>query len=147
MGAVALRLRTECRSSWRSWAGYALLVGIVGALVIAAAAGARRTETAFPRALEKANLTERGQIWQAVAWQATTITAIAVVIGIPLGIAAGRWAWTIFSDQMGVAHETVVPVGLTLLVVPAALIVANLVALFPGRAAARTRPAVALRSE
>jgi hypothetical protein len=90
---------------------------------------------------------ERGQVSRAVAWQATTITAISVVIGVPLGIAAGRWAWTIFSDQMGVVRETVVPVGLTLLVVPAALIVANLVALLPGRAAARTRPAVTLRSE
>ena len=34
---------------------------------------------------------ERKQVRQVVAWQATTIVAIAVLIGVPLGIAAGRW--------------------------------------------------------
>jgi hypothetical protein len=89
----------------------------------------------------------RGQVSRAVAWQATTITAIAVVVGIPLGIAAGRWIWTIFADQLGVVRETVVPVVPTLLVVPAALIAANLIATLPARLAARTRPALALRAE
>jgi ABC-type lipoprotein release transport system permease subunit len=90
---------------------------------------------------------ERGQVSRAVAWQATTITAIAVLIGIPLGIAAGRWAWTIFSDELGVVPEAVVPTGYTLLVLPAALILANLIAALPARMAGRTPPALALRSE
>jgi ABC-type lipoprotein release transport system permease subunit len=32
----------------------------------------------------------RSQVQAAVAWQATTITAIALLIGLPAGIAAGR---------------------------------------------------------
>jgi hypothetical protein len=53
--AVLIRLRAELRSSWRSWAGYAVLVGLIGALVIATAAAARRTDTVLPRAVEWAN--------------------------------------------------------------------------------------------
>jgi hypothetical protein len=58
--AVMIRLGAELRSSWRSWAGYAVLVGLVGALVIAAAAAARRTDTALPRAVKWAHLTDVG---------------------------------------------------------------------------------------
>lgn len=90
---------------------------------------------------------ERGQVSRAVAWQATTIAAIAILVGIPLGIAAGRWIWTTFANQLGVVPETVVPAFPTLLVIPAALIAANLIAALPARLAARTRPALALRAE
>jgi ABC-type antimicrobial peptide transport system permease subunit len=89
----------------------------------------------------------RGQVSRAVAWQATTIILIALLIGIPLGIAAGRWAWTIFSDELGVVPETVVPLAPTLLLVPGALIAANLIAALPARIAGRTRPALVLRAE
>jgi hypothetical protein len=44
-----MRLRSELRSRWRSWLGLALLIGLTGAAAVAAAAGARRTETAYPR--------------------------------------------------------------------------------------------------
>jgi ABC-type lipoprotein release transport system permease subunit len=90
---------------------------------------------------------ERGQVSRAVAWQATTITSIALLAGIPLGVAAGRWVWTIFSHELGVVPETVVPIGPTLLIVPAALIAANLIAAVPARIAARAQPALALRDE
>jgi hypothetical protein len=52
MGAVLLRVRAELRSGLRSWLGLALLVGLVGGVVIAAAAGARRTDSAYERFLE-----------------------------------------------------------------------------------------------
>src|SRR6266567_6660068 len=49
VSAVWMRLRSEIRTRWRSWLGLALLIGLAGAAAVAAAAGARRTETAYPR--------------------------------------------------------------------------------------------------
>jgi hypothetical protein len=55
VSAVWMRLRSELRIRWRSWLGLALLIGLVGAAAVAAAAGARRTETAYPRFVQAQN--------------------------------------------------------------------------------------------
>ncbi len=55
MSAVWMRLRSEVRARWRSWLGLALLIGLAGAAAVAAAAGARRTETAYPRFVQAQN--------------------------------------------------------------------------------------------
>jgi hypothetical protein len=49
MGAVGLLARVELRRRWRSYLATALLIGVVGAVVLVALAGARRTESALPR--------------------------------------------------------------------------------------------------
>jgi hypothetical protein len=90
---------------------------------------------------------ERGQISRAVAWQATTIVLVALAIGIPVGIAGGRWAWTIFANDLGIVPEPVFPVLPILLVIPAAIVAANLIAAIPAALAGRTPAAVALRTE
>ncbi len=90
---------------------------------------------------------ERGQISQVVAWQATTVVAIAVLIGVPVGIAAGRWGWTIFAEEIGVIPDSVVPLVPMLVLIPAALVIANLIAAPPAAIAARTPPALVLRTE
>jgi hypothetical protein len=89
----------------------------------------------------------RAQISRMVAWQAATIVAIGALIGIPAGVAGGRWAWRVFADGLGVVPDPVVPIGLVLLIAPAALLVAALIALVPALTAARSQPAVVLRSE
>jgi uncharacterized protein YbjT (DUF2867 family) len=89
----------------------------------------------------------RRQIRHATAWQATTITAIALLIGLPTGIAGGRWAWRVFATQLGVLPEPAVPLTTIALAIPAALAVANLIAAAPAQAAAHTQPAAVLRSE
>ena len=33
----------------------------------------------------------RGQVSAAVAWQATTVALLALAVGLPLGVALGRW--------------------------------------------------------
>src|SRR5688572_22646993 len=53
MGAVRLRVRAEIRDRAWSWAGLALVVALVGGVVLALAAGARRTDTAYARFLER----------------------------------------------------------------------------------------------
>jgi PPIC-type PPIASE domain/FtsX-like permease family len=90
---------------------------------------------------------DRRQLIATVAWQATTFATLGLVIGLPLGIAAGRWTWYLFAEQIQVVPEPVTPIPLVLLVVPAAVLMANLVAALPSWSAARTRPAAVLRAE
>ena len=89
----------------------------------------------------------RRQVTSTVAWQATTMVAIALLVGMPIGVALGRWAWTLLAGQLGVVSEPETPLPPVLLVIPATLLVANLVAVVPGWLAGRIRPAVALRAE
>jgi putative ABC transport system permease protein len=86
------------------------------------------------------------QVRATVAWQATAIAVTGLVIGVPLGLAAGRWAWTLFAN--GFAIEPVVIISpLALLTVPAMLALANAVAAVPAQTAAHTQPATVLRAE
>lgn len=89
----------------------------------------------------------RAQVRSTVAWQATTLAVIALFIGLPIGIACGRWGWRVFAGQLGVLPNPVIPFAAIGIAVSGALALANLVAALPGRAAARTQPATVLRSE
>jgi hypothetical protein len=89
----------------------------------------------------------RRQVSSAVAWQASTFAVLALAAGLPIGIAAGRWTWALFANQLGVPPGAGTPVAATLLAIPITLGSANLLAAFPARSAARTQPAVVLRSE
>jgi hypothetical protein len=51
----------------------------------------------------------RGQVSAAVAWQATTVAAISLTVGLPLGVALGRWAWSLLIDLIGLGAEPVTP--------------------------------------
>ena len=113
------------------------------ALTVLASVRRRRRELALVKTL---GMTRR-QVRAIVAWQTTLTLAIAMVVGTPLGIAAGRWGWRTFAGSLGVAPVTVVPV-LLLAAGGAALIVAgNLLASVPAAVAARTAPASILRAE
>jgi predicted lysophospholipase L1 biosynthesis ABC-type transport system permease subunit len=89
----------------------------------------------------------RRQIREISAWQVSILAGLALLIGLPLGLAAGRWSWQLFGAGLGVAADARVPVTLVLVMVPAVLVIANLVAWWPGRSAARILPARALRTE
>ena len=51
------------------------------------------------------------------------------------------------AEQLGVVPAAATPIGVTLLIAPVTILIANAIAALPGRAAARTRPALVLRSE
>ena len=72
--------------------------------------------------------------------------ATSLVIGLPLGIAAGRWAWMLFATQVAIEPVPVIS-PLVLLAFPAVLVLANAVAAFPAQTAAHTQPATVLRAE
>jgi hypothetical protein len=89
----------------------------------------------------------RRQVLGVVLWQADALAAVALALGLPLGILAGRWSWALFARSLGVAATPAIPAPLILAAIPVTLLLAILIAAGPGRAAARIRPAVVLRAE
>ena len=89
----------------------------------------------------------RSQVLRVVAWQASALAGAALLVGLPLGVLAGRWAWALFAGSAGVSGAADVPVALVLAAVPVTLVLANLIAAGPGWDAARVRPASVLRTE
>jgi hypothetical protein len=122
-----------------------LAAGAVAGLGLTLIASVRRRRRDF--ALLKTLGFTRRQLAAAIAWQSTVIIAIGLVIGVPLGIAAGRWLWLLFAGELSAVPDPVIPAASIALAALAALVLANLVAAFPGRSAARTRAALVLRSE
>ena len=58
MTTVWFALRADVRRRWPALLSLALLLGLIGGVVLTAAAGARRTDTAYPRLLTWANATQ-----------------------------------------------------------------------------------------
>jgi hypothetical protein len=89
----------------------------------------------------------RSQLPRVVCWQVTALAVASLLVGVPLGVLAGRWAWAVFAGSAGVASQADVPVPLVLLAIPATVALANLIAAGPGWTAARIPAATVLRSE
>jgi hypothetical protein len=123
--------------------GLAIAAALALALTVLASVRQRRPELALLKSL---GMRPR-QVRAIVAWQATITLAIAAAVGIPLGVAAGRWAWTVFAGSIGVVPSPQVPVTLLAGGVAALLIAGNLLSAGPGAVAARITPAAGLRSE
>jgi ABC-type lipoprotein release transport system permease subunit len=103
----------------------------------------RRSDLAVLRAM---GLARRG-LYQALSVQAATLALAGLLIGIPLGVIAGRVLWRSVARPLGVIVAVDVPwpaiIGAGVL---ACLLLAGL-ALVPARRLARTKPANALRAE
>jgi ABC-type antimicrobial peptide transport system permease subunit len=89
----------------------------------------------------------RRQVGQAVVIQSGTLLAIGVVAGTPIGVALGRVVWRVVADGLGVEAAPAVPVVILAALVPAAAVVAVVVATLPARTATRLRTVDALRAE
>jgi hypothetical protein len=124
----------------------AAVLAVLGLGVLAqfllAAARARRRDLAVLKVLGML----RWQLAAVAGWQVTVVTSVALVIGLPLGVAGGRWAWAAFASGTGLTSSAITPPSV-LWMIPAALAAANLIALRPGLLSARLRPAVVLRAE
>jgi hypothetical protein len=66
---------------------------------------------------------------------------------VPLGLALGRWLWTLFADEIGAVPAPVVPVLSVVVACLVALVLAVGLSAVPGRIAARTPAATALTPE
>ncbi len=122
-----------------------LLALAVGALahVTSSVLRRRRGELAVLGAL---GFTPR-QVRACLAWQATFLAVIGVVVGVPLGILAGRTVWRLVTDATPMVYVEPIAALALVLIVPFALVIANVLAAVPGRRAARLRPAEVLRTE
>lgn len=123
----------------------ALAAGAALALAIALGASVRRRrhELALLRSL---GFTRR-QLTASVAWQATATIGVALVVGVPLGIALGRALWSAFARQLDVVPRPTIPIVVLLVVIAISLAVANAAAALPARLARRVQPAIVLRTE
>jgi hypothetical protein len=119
--------------------------GAVAGLGLALVASVRRRRRDL--ALLKTLGFTRRQLAATVGWQSTVVAVVGLVVGVPLGIAVGRWLWIAFAHALSAVPSPVVPAGSVALAAVAALVLANLVAALPGRSAARTPAALLLRAE
>jgi ABC-type lipoprotein release transport system permease subunit len=127
------------------WLAAFLLLLAVGAVAHALLTGvpSRRRDVAVLRAL---GLTPR-QAAACVGWQAAVIGAVALAVGIPLGTAVGRQIWRLVADSLSFVYVGPLAGFLLLALVPVALGVLALLAVWPARGAARLDTAKVLRVE
>ncbi|QJY48471.1 ABC transporter permease [Pseudonocardia broussonetiae] len=119
-----------------------LAVGAVGH-ALATAVRRRRHDVAVLRALGMT----RGQCRAVVVTQATVLAAVGLLFGVPLGLALGRVLWRLVADITPLQYVAPVALLALLLAVPAAVLVANALAAWPGHLAARLRIGHVLRAE
>ncbi len=89
----------------------------------------------------------RRQLRSTVAWQATSVVAVALVVGVPLGVAAGRTVWRAFAAEIGAVALPEIPIVALVAVVAGTVIAGNALAALPGRRAAAVSATTVLRSE
>ncbi len=89
----------------------------------------------------------RRQIALSVSWQTTTVAAIGIVLGVPLGIAGGRLVWNAFASNLGVVADPVATAWVVAAIAAGTVLVANLLAVGPAWVASRTRAASLLKAE
>ena len=118
-----------------------LAVGAVGHALVTAVR--RRHDLAVLRAV---GLTRRQCRWIVVT-QAVVLAVVGLLFGVPLGVAVGRLVWQAVASSTPFLYQAPVALWALLLVGPAALLVVNVLALWPGQQAARLRIAQVFRTE
>ena len=124
--------------------GSSLMIASMVSLTLALGASARqrRRELAILRTLGFSS----GQLVGSLLWQASGLVAVGLLVGIPLGVVAGRNLWGIFAGQMSVVSRPDIPVPLIIALIISALLVANAAAILYGSGARRLKPGEVLRS-
>jgi hypothetical protein len=128
---------------WALAAFLALLGAIAAAHALVSTTRRRRHDLAVLRVLGFVS----GQVHSTLRWQALTVAAVGLVVGVPAGLIAGRRIWSALAEAVGVVDDWSFPWLTVVLAVPAAMSVAVLLAIPPGRAAARVSPGRILRAE
>ena len=119
-----------------------LAIGAVGH-ALATAVRRRRRDIAVLRTLGMT----RGQCRWMIVTQASLLALFGLAVGVPTGLAIGRALWSTVAASTPVAHITPVSVWVLILIAPAALLIANLLAAWPSQRAAALRVGRVLRTE
>jgi hypothetical protein len=125
--------------------GLGLTAGAVTALGLTLVASVRRRRRSMAM-LRTLGFTGR-QLRASVAWQSSVAVVIGLVVGVPLGIVAGRFVWDLFAANIYVVPSPTVPALAIVAIALGSLVLGNLVAAIPGGIAARTPAALLLRTE
>jgi hypothetical protein len=125
-----------------------VLAGVVALLAIATlvhlgAATARRRASAL--GVLAAIGCARRDLRAALRWQAVLTASAAILIGMPLGVAAGRAAWRLAAEGLGTPEGPTVPLGSLVLVAAVALLTAAAIGTGFGARAARRSSLALLR--
>jgi ABC-type antimicrobial peptide transport system permease subunit len=102
-------------------------------LALSAAVRRRRHDLALLKVL---GFTQR-QLAATVFWHATATVVVGLLLGMPLGVAAGRELWLLFARQLDVVARGDVPVVVLLGIALGTLAIANAVAAVPAWSARR----------
>jgi len=103
----------------------------------------RRREIGLLKVLGFAN----SQVGSVVAWQATTLAGIGIIVGTPLGVVIGRAVWAAFANNLGAVPVSVVPIWFLVALLAGVVIVANLIAIGPALVATQSKPKELLRAQ
>ena len=124
----------------------AVLVGLIAATVVHALGTAVRRRRRDLAVLNVLGASRRA-LRSIALFQALTVAALAVVVGLPLGVVVGRVAWSAIAEAYGTAAEPVVPVVALGLVATTVVAVAAFAGLVPAARGIRRRLAETLRVE
>ncbi len=128
-----------------------IVLGIFLALLAVGAVGHALGTAVRRRSHDLAVLRALGMTqWQCrwvVVTQASVLAVIGLLFGVPVGLALGRTVWRAVADYTPLQYIPPIAAWVLLLVGPAALVVANLLAAWPGQRAARLRISHILRAE
>jgi ABC-type lipoprotein release transport system permease subunit len=89
----------------------------------------------------------RGGVRAMIAAQATVVGVAGLLVGVPIGLIAGRAGWQAITDRVPLTFRSPLTAIAVLVVIPIALIAANVLAIIPARRASKAQPALVLRSE
>jgi len=79
------------------------------------------------------------------SWQVAPVVAVALVLGVPIGIAVGRLAFARFAQSLAVVDDASIPLSVLALLVLAVLIAAVVAVVVATAMTRRNRVALLLR--
>ena len=135
---------TDIGSAPRLLAG-ALALAALFSLGLALATSVRRRR--IDLALLKVLGFPRRQLGATVRWQAGSTVLVGLLIGVPLGVIAGRLLWRAFAEQLDVVSQPSTPFLTIIAVALISVVVALVAAAIPAHAARRVKAATVLHSE
>jgi putative ABC transport system permease protein len=123
--------------------GGALLAAITFAHALIVSVRRNRRELAVCRVIGFT----RGQVRNAVTTQAVLLALVAVIVGLPLGVAGARWGWRTMARAFGVSTGPLVPAWVVAACAAVTVVLAVAAAAPSSGWTTRRRPAEALRAE
>jgi ABC-type lipoprotein release transport system permease subunit len=137
-------LLQNVRSLPRALAAFLALLGIAAlGHALVTTVRRRRHDLAVLRAI---GLRPR-QSAACIFWQAMTVAIVALAIGIPVGVVVGRVSWRWVANSTPLLYVPPLAALAIVIAIPAAIVLANVLAAYPARRAAGVRPAEVLRTE